>query len=241
MTHSLHRTGSETSLKKDYVFLCTPAKGVNNEGARDKLIKILDIIMEVGPTNIGFYGYGSKVDGICIEDIKKRMHDNSRLRCCFDDREKLKEVLKRIKAEEFGLSITVSGLISEILEISKDLSLTPHTVNISCGVFGKVNYLPDKRITEITTMCGHGMVGYRLTEDTIDQLKKGEIDLEKAIHTLQKPCTCGIFNPTRAREILQRIIYEEDDTKSESQRRSEADELGAKIRVRPDPVAAANR
>lgn len=212
MTHTLHRIGSEASLKNDYVFLCTPAKGINTEGAREKLIKILDILMESGPINIGFYGHGSIIDDICIEGVKKHLHDISRLRCCFDDKEKIKEVLEKVKAENFGLSITVSGLISEILEISRELSLKPHTVNISCGVFGKTNYLPNKKIREITTMCGHGMVGYRLTEDTIDKLKKGKIDMKEAIGTLQKPCTCGIFNPSRAREILQLIIHSESLT-----------------------------
>jgi len=107
MTHSLHRLGSEDTLKGDYIFLCTPAKGINDKGSALRLIRILDILLEVGPTNIGFYGHGSLMDDISIEAIKESIHDTSRLRCCFDDREKLEEVLRIIKNEDLGLSITV--------------------------------------------------------------------------------------------------------------------------------------
>jgi len=206
MTHSLHRGGSEESLKNDYVFLCTPAKGINDKGAREKLLKVLDIIMEIGPSNIGFYGYGSLLSGISIAEVKKNFHDNSRIRCNFDSKEKVKEAIGRIKSENLGLSITVSGLIEEIKEISNELGLKLHTINISCGCYGKINRLPSSEILELSTMCGHGMVSYALIKSVVNKLKTGEIDYDEAIHTLGEPCTCGIFNPTRARHILQGII-----------------------------------
>lgn len=191
------------------MFLCTPAKGVNTQGAAEKLIKVLDIVMEVGPANIGFYGHGSILTDISIDDVKNRFHDNSRIRCCFDEKEKLKEVLRRVKDEDLGLSITVSGLISEIKEISKELELKPHTINISCGVFGRVDHLPTKEVMEVSTMCGHGLISAKLIEEVINRLRKGEMKLDEAIHTLGGPCTCGIFNPSRARETLTAIVNEQ--------------------------------
>jgi hypothetical protein len=208
MTHSLHRRGSVESLRGDYVLLCTPAKGVNNTDAAQKLIRILDILMEVGPANIGFYGHGSLINGINIEEVKKKFHNNSRVRCCFDDKEKLKEALKRIKEEDLGLSITVSGLISEIKDISRELSLKPHTVNISCGCFGKVDRLPSSEVLELTTMCGHGMVSFSLAESVLERLQAGKMGIDEAVHTLGEPCTCGIFNPTRADKLLHNMIAE---------------------------------
>lgn len=205
MSHSLHRLGSEESLKGDYVFLCTPARGVNNVGAAKKLVKILNILLEVGPANIGLYGHGSLMSGVCIDDIKRGINDNSRLRCCFDNREKVKEVLSRIKSEDFGLSIAVSGSITELMDMARELSLKPHTINISCGVFGKLERLPDAKVLEISTMCGHGMIGHRLVNSIIKKLHAGEIGLDDAIQRLGEPCTCGIFNPSRASEILQQI------------------------------------
>jgi len=206
MTHSLHRLGTEDSLKGDYVFLCTPAKGINDKGSTLKLIRILEILLEVGPTNIGFYGHGSLMDDISIEAIKKSIHDTSRLRCCFDDGEKLEEVLRIIKNEDLGLSITVSGLLSELKDICEELDLEPHTINISCGIFGRIDRLPRPKILEISTMCGHGMIGHGLVEVIIQRLQEGNLDIDEAIYRLGKPRTCGIFNPSRANNIIQDII-----------------------------------
>jgi hypothetical protein len=209
MTHSLHRCGNENSLRRDYVLLCTPAKGVNHQGAAEKLIRILDMIMEVGPSNIGFYGHGSLLSNISIDKVKSTFHDNSRVRCCFDDKEKLKEVLKRIKNADLGLSITVSGLMTQIKEISNELELKPHTVNISCGVFGRVDQLPSKEVMEISTLCGHGMISFGLVKRVMKRLLEGKLSLNQAIQELGEPCTCGIFNPTRAQEILIDAVQKE--------------------------------
>jgi hypothetical protein len=206
MTHSLHRCGNDESLRKDYVLLCTPAKGVNDQGAAEKLRRILDIVMDVGPCNIGFYGHGSLLTNVSIDEVKKKFHDNSRVRCCFDDREKLKEALKRIKNEDLGLSITVSGLISELKEISNELKIRPHTINVSCGIFGKVDRLPAKEVMEISTMCGHGMISFALVKDVVKRLLEGKLSYNEAIHQLGEPCTCGIFNPSRAHQILKDFI-----------------------------------
>jgi len=202
MTHSLHRRGSVDSLQNDYVFLCTPAKGVNNKDAANKLLRILDILMEAGPANMGFYGHGNMINGIDLEEVKRTLHDTSRLRCCFDDKERLKEALRRIKSEDLGLSITVSGLIDELLDICGELELEPHTINISCGCYGRVDRLPHPGILEISTMCGHGMISYSLVESVVAQLHAGSIDIDSAISLIGGPCTCGIFNPTRARALL---------------------------------------
>jgi hypothetical protein len=206
MTHSLHRLGSEDSLKGDFVFLCTPAIGINDKGSTLKLIRILEILLEVGPKNIGFYGHGSLLDDISIEAIKKTIHDTSRLRCCFDDREKLEEVLRVLKNEDLGLSITVSGLISEVKDICEELDLKPHTINISCGIFGRIDRLPQRKILEISTMCGHGMISHGLAENIIKRAQEGNIDMDKAVYQLGKPCTCGIFNPSRAYKIIKDIL-----------------------------------
>ena len=206
MTHSLYRLGSEDSLKGDFIFLCTPATGINDKDSTLKLIRILEILLEVGPTNIGFYGHGSLLDDISIEAIKKTIHDTSRLRCCFDDREKLEEVLRRIKVEDLGLSITVSGLLTELENIYEALDLKPHTINISCGIFGKIDRLPRRKILEISTMCGHGMISHGLAENIIKRAQEGNIDMDKAVYQLGKPCTCGIFNPSRAHKIIKDIL-----------------------------------
>ena len=53
MTHTLHRSGTEESLKEDYVFLLMPAFGINNTGCGPKLRKFLEIALRYNPVNIG--------------------------------------------------------------------------------------------------------------------------------------------------------------------------------------------
>lgn len=207
MTHSLHRQGSADSLRDDYILLCTPSIGLNNRGAGKKLKQILEIIFAVGPTNIGFYGHGNRFDNLDYEIIKSSLTDNSRLRCCFDSIEKVKKVLVKIKKGNFGISMALSGPVDEILALLKNLDLYPHTINVSCGVFGKTELLQGRRQEmEISTMCGHGMIGWRLVKQTMADLNNENIDIEKAIQRLCKPCTCGIFNPSRAGKILKKCL-----------------------------------
>lgn len=201
MTHTLHRIESRTDLGEDFAFLCTPAKGINTEGAADKLRRILDILYDAGPVNIGFYGSGG--DRPAREDAKRGIHDHSRLRCLFDDRAKLVDVLRRVKAEETGLSIAVTGSLPQVLSAAREAGLTPHSVNIALGVFGKTESLPSEEILEVSTMCGHGMISFRLVEKTFEEVRQGKVTVEDAIRRLDQPCSCGLLNPVRIRVILE--------------------------------------
>ena len=50
------------------------------------------------------------------------------------------------------------------------------------------------------------MIGHRLVEIIIQRLQEGNLDIDEAIYLLGKPCTCGIFNPSRAGNIIKDII-----------------------------------
>lgn len=202
MTHSLHRHVNLESLVDDFIILCTPAKGVNARGAGEKLKKILRLFFDEGPANIGFYGMGSMADGLETEAVIASLHDTSRLRCCFDDRNKVATVVAKIKKDDLGLSVVISGTISEVLDMAHALELVPHTINLSCGILGKVDLLPEAPVLELSTMCGHGLISHRLASAILQKTRAGILDIEKGVDILRKPCTCGIFNPTRARDIL---------------------------------------
>jgi hypothetical protein len=206
MTHSLHRTGSKESLRDDLVFLSQPAMGINSDGAAEKFKRITDLLFEVGPANIGSYEAGNVFTGITAEDIKKRCKDNSRVRCAFDNKEKLKKILGILKEEDLGICITVSGLIDDIREVAQEVGLNLHSINLSCGVHGHVERLPEPEIMEITTMCGHAMIGASIVRKMILDVKRGRRSMDDAVAELAKPCVCGIFNPVRARRLLQKLI-----------------------------------
>ena len=114
----------------------------------------------------------------------------------------VKEVLKELKNEHLGISIVVSGLIDEITNIAKESGLKPHTALLSLGIHGKKSLLPKDNILEITTMCGHGLVGEGLVESVIEKIKSKQLTPKEGARLLAQPCPCGIFNTDRCEELL---------------------------------------
>ncbi len=205
MTHSLHRRGSRESLKGDYVFLSTPAVGVNHEGCRPKMQRILEIVYQAGPTNIGSYDTGTVLTGVTYEDIRAELDDTGRIRCVFSDLKKVRAVLRRLKSEELGISIVISGLVDEVLQAAAEEGLCPHTANLSLGIHGATEKLPGETILRFMTMCGHGMVSAGIVEQLMDEVKEGKRKPKAAAELMARPCVCGIFNQERAADLLSEI------------------------------------
>ncbi|MCI8423424.1 MAG: hypothetical protein HFF50_07830 [Lawsonibacter sp.] len=206
MSHSLHRRGSACSLKNDFVLLVTPAVGINHVGAGPKLWKVLDIVTEAGPDNIGSYETGTIYSGVTIEEIRSNMPETPRVRCCFDSKEKMFLVLKRIKELDFGLSVTISGLNEEILDMCKQLNIPPHSVNYSLGIHGATEKLPPEELLELITMCGHGMISRDLVAKAVEEVKSGKKTPHDAAVMVAQPCVCGIFNVARAEKLLEKYL-----------------------------------
>jgi len=205
MTHTLHREGSEESLKNDYILLITPAMGFNDQGAAEKIKKLVDIVFEAGPINYGAYELGKNIlSGVNAEMIKETTRNNSRIRCVFTSKEKIKYIIRRVIEEDLGLSVTLSGLRFDIEEILKEMNIDPHSINIAMGTYGNVARLPDPNFRTITTMCGHGMVSPDTVKDMLIKIKKGRISFEEAGIELSKPCVCGVFNQERAARLLRK-------------------------------------
>jgi hypothetical protein len=202
LTHSLHRRGSEESLQNDYIILVTSAYGYNHEGARDKLLKVLDVVFEAEPDNLGSNETGTIYSGVTIEEIKENLTDVPRVRCCFASKEKMFKVIKKIHEMDLGLSVVISGLIDNVIDMANELDIKPHTVNLSLEVWGNVETLPPEDVLEVVTMCGHGLVASGLVEKYIEDVTKGKISPRKAAEKVAHPCVCGFFNPDRAEKIF---------------------------------------
>lgn len=210
MTHSLHRRGSIDSLQNDYVILITPAVNINHKESKTKLIEILNIIKELGPVNIGSYDCGNVFTGATIEKIQNTLSETPRVRCVFDSYEKVKKLVDELRKRGYGLSVTISGLIDNIMKLSREQDIKPHSINLSIGVYGKVEKLPDESVLNLVTMCGHGMVSELLVKRAVKQVRKGIWDIDKAAQEIAKPCHCGIFNVERARQILIKNLTEQE-------------------------------
>lgn len=204
MTHSLHRQGSIESLKNDYVMYARNSRGINAEGSGSKLRRIAEIVFDEGPNNAGASDHNATIaNGRWSREVALASQAGARgFICCFNSREKMKRVLERLKEEGLGISIVVSGLIDEVMGMARELGLKPHTINISLGIRGKTELLPDPETMEFTTMCGHALVSASLVKKAVAEVKAGIRTPEEAALMVGQPCICGIVNLARAAEML---------------------------------------
>lgn len=206
MSHSLHRRGNPEDLKQDYILLVTAASGINNEGSKEKLLKVLDLVWEIGPINTGSNETGTILSGVSVEEIKAGFTKVPRVRCCFDNEGKMREILRRLVEMDLGISVTVSGPRGTVEEMCQELGIQPHSVNFSLDIWGKREKLPPEEIMEFVTMCGHGLISKALVIDTIERVKNGTMTPEQGAIRMGSPCVCGLFNPTRAIKSLQKYV-----------------------------------
>lgn len=206
MTHTLHRTGTLQDQAGDYTLMAMATKDKNHAGSREKLVGILRICLKHNPINIGDTQQGDMYLLGSPEAVFARMVDGAIAHAQFDSKENLIAALKEIKAADLGMSVIVTGLLGDVADCCAKATLTPHTQAVSLGIWGKTERLPSRQHLDIHTMCGHAMVPVALIDRTVDQVKKQKLSLKQAAIELTKPCVCGVFNPTRAEELLQRFL-----------------------------------
>jgi len=203
MTHSLHREGSFDSLSRDYAVFIYPARGFNYSGCEPKVRRLVEIVYKTGPANmIATTLRQNLYSGVRPEDVLSSIKEGCRVFSVFNNRDKIKDLLREFKKSDQGISIVVSGLIDKVREIAHEIGLNPHTVNLSLGIQGNTDLLPPADIRQYTTMCGHGMVAPSLVRDVIGKVKKERINSWAGSLILAKPCSCGIYNPYRSRELI---------------------------------------
>lgn len=188
-------------MEGDYVFQPYPAKGINDDNLPEKFGRIIDIVEEIGTPNWGDVKTGPKVS-VSVDEIKEKLSKKSRVRGVLTGRGDVVEFLKKMKEADIGLSLVISGLTDEVLGACREAGLKPHSINVSLGVWGKKELLPEETVLEITTMCGHHMVSPNIVRALAKRVAKGSMTPEAAGEKLAKLCPCGIFNPVRAAELL---------------------------------------
>ncbi|KUO66008.1 MAG: hypothetical protein APF84_00225 [Gracilibacter sp. BRH_c7a] len=203
MTNSLHRRGSVEDLKGDFIIFAKTDR-LNVKGSKPRLQKFFQMSLKYNPVNVGVnHDYGS--ENPSIDQKYSAIEDGSIVAVVFDNTDDLIKYLEEVKEEDFGISINISGLVEEIHECCKKVGITRHSIEQSLGVHGATDRLPNRDILEITTMCGHGMISFNLIKKIIDYVKLGKMTPEEGAKVLAKPCLCGVFNPARATQLLERI------------------------------------
>lgn len=205
MTHTLHREGTLEGLSSDFPVLAIRAKGFNEEGNLWRLKKIL----EVAASRYPLANFGDIVTGTKFTSDLEAMMNSERERpivhMVFTNPDDLTRFLQDLKEMDLGVSVVVSGLVETIFDCCRKVGLSPHTVNYSAGVWGRVERLPPQEIREVTTLCGHGLVSANLVRKFVKEIGEGRMGCEAAAQELARQCVCGIFNPVRAAEILRSL------------------------------------
>jgi hypothetical protein len=101
------------------------------------------------------------------------------------------------------LSINISTSLDGGDQCCHAAGIPRHSVGYSLGFEGKTEHLPNNHVLMLSTMCGHGMVASSLAKKMIDWVKEGRRTPEQAVTYLARFCSCGVFNPARAKRILE--------------------------------------
>jgi hypothetical protein len=218
MTNTLHRYGNAESFRDDYVVFAICSRGRNDEGAVEKLRKFLELALQFKPVNLGDSRHGGALRPCRdmnptshwnrditpnFEEVIKGLDTPTTAAAVFDNRVAAEDFVKAVKDADLGLSINISTSVEGAEQCCFAAGIPRHSVGYSLGFQGKTEKLPNSQVLMLSTMCGHGMVSASLAKKMVDWVKEGRRTPEQAVSYMARFCSCGVFNPARARRILE--------------------------------------
>jgi hypothetical protein len=218
MTNTLHRYGDAESFYDDYVVFAIPSKGKNDEGSVPKMKQFLEMALTFKPVNLGDAIHGGALRP--CRDMHPSSHWNrdmtpdfravidgvdspTTVAAVFDNRVAAEDFVKAVKQADLGLCVNISTSIDGAEQCCHMAEQPRHSVGYSLGFQGKTEKLPNSQVLMLTTMCGHGMIGTNLAHKMIDWVKEGRRTPEQAVTYMARFCSCGVYNPSRAKRILE--------------------------------------
>jgi hypothetical protein len=220
MTNTLHRFGDAASFEDDYIVIAIPAKGAKGPGdSLARLKRFLEIALEYGPVNLGdamnggafrptrhahaLQHFMSRPTQADFRAVIAGITKPTTFAAVFDVREAAGNFVRRLRDEDLGLSINVSSSLANGLGCCKSAGLARHSVGYSLGFEDMPDNVPNRHALMLATMCGHGMISQAFAKKMIDFVREDRRTPEQAIAALGRFCSCGIFNPSRARRIIE--------------------------------------
>ncbi len=219
MTNTLHRYGDAASFDDDFIVFAMACKGdYKQSNALEGLRTFLRIALDYKPVNLGDtrrggairpsrnmnpFAHWTRDNTPHFEEVVEGLTDVTTCAAVFDNREAAEKFVKRIREENLGLSINISTSIDGAEGCCTHAGIPRHSVGYSLGFEGNTEKMPSSQVMMLSTMCGHGMVSHSLAKKMIDFVKENRRTPEAAAATLTRFCSCGVFNPARARRILE--------------------------------------
>jgi hypothetical protein len=218
LTNTLHRFGPAESFRDDYVVFAIASKGKNEQGALERLRKFLQMAVPFKPVNLGDAIHGGALRP--SQHMNPTSHWNRDLTpdfksvidgldtpctvaAVFDNKVAAEDFVTAVKNADLGVSVNISTSVDGAEQCCYAAGIPRHSVGYSLGFEGKTEMLPNSKVMLLSTMCGHGMVSLSLAKKMIDWVKEGRRTPEQAASYLTRFCSCGIFNPTRAKRVLE--------------------------------------
>jgi hypothetical protein len=218
MTNTLHRFGDAESFYDDYIVFAIPSKTNKDPNALPKLRRFLEIALEYKPVNLGDARHGGALRA--SKNLGPLAHWNRDIKpdfqaviegltvpttcaAVFDNPTAAEQFVKRVKEENFGMSVNISTSIEGAERCCNYACIDRHSIGYSLGFEGKTEKIPNSQVAMLSTMCGHGMISHSLAKKMIDFVKENRRTPEQAVTYLSRFCSCGIFNPARAKRILE--------------------------------------
>jgi hypothetical protein len=218
MTNTLHRYGDSESFYDDYLIFASPSSGRNDKDSVPKLKAFLEMALPFNPVNIGDPVHGGALrpsrDLTTIANWKRDMTPDFRavidgidepasVVAIFDNQDSASQFLKKVVEADLGLSVNISTSVEGAEQCCKFAGIPRHSVGYSLGFEGAIEKLPNTQLLKLTTMCGHGMISASLAKKMIDWVKEGRRTPDLAVTYMARFCSCGVFNPLRAKRILE--------------------------------------
>jgi hypothetical protein len=219
MTNTLHRFGGPETQENDFIVFVMAAKGINETGAVPKFQEFLRLAQRHKPVNMahshkgGIYRASEGLsplahwvrgdERIDPERIIGEIDLCGTVAAVFDNWEAMEAFVKDLKQADLGLSVNISALTDAANACCAKAGITRHSIEYSLGFHGDLNRLPDRHTLELSTMCGHGMLSHNFAKKMIDMVRENRRTPEQAATYMAKFCSCGIFNVSRARRILE--------------------------------------
>lgn len=218
MTNTLHRYGDSESFCDDYIVFASPSNGKNDIGSVPKLKTFLELALPFKPVNLGDPVHGGALRPsrrlTTIANWKRNITPDFRavidgidspasVAAVFDNRQAAEGFLEAVAEADLGLSVNISTSIEGALECCREAGITRHSIGYSLGFEGSTEKLPNTQVLKLSTMCGHGMISANLARKMIDWVKQGRRSPEQAVTYMARFCSCGVFNPVRAKRVLE--------------------------------------
>jgi hypothetical protein len=143
------------------------------------------------------------------ESVINGVEKSGTVSAVFSSKADAEKCLKEIIEADFGISVNMSTSVENAKNAAAGCGIKRHSVEYALALNDPHDHLPNSQILSLSTMCGHGMVSFNMARKMLDMVREGRRTPEQAVSTLVRLCPCGVYNPERARRLLEDAVKEQ--------------------------------